>query len=89
MGVIHERTANLVGDDREVIRKGLMSLLHAQSKWKICREVKTRTDVDELQICKAFIAPIRCCTLLERLGVDLSYQGYGPSESLYLSLRSV
>ena len=39
--------------------------------------------------CKAFIAAIRCCTLLEGLGVDFSYQGYGPSESLYLSLRSV
>jgi len=27
-----------VADDHEVVRKGLMSLLHAQPEWKICGE---------------------------------------------------
>ena len=38
-----------VADDHEVVRKGLMSLLHADRSGRYAGEVKTRTDVDEFQ----------------------------------------
>src|SRR6266566_4510660 len=36
-----------VADDHEVVRKGLMSLLHAQPEWKICGEAGDGRDAVE------------------------------------------